>query len=71
MSARALLKRYPDRFVSQVKIWTPQRNVIEATASHEPLIGKVLAVLCSMSEPTTDEERDALQRLHDILYSAE
>jgi hypothetical protein len=68
MSVRTLLKQHPERFVSHVKIWTDKRNVIEATASHDRLIGRVLAALCSMSEPSTDEEREALQRLHDVLY---
>jgi phosphohistidine phosphatase SixA len=71
MNTRALLKRYPERFVSYIKIWTIDRNTIECVASHEPMIGELLAVLCSLSEPATDEQREALQRLHAVFYPAE
>jgi hypothetical protein len=69
MSARDLCKRYPERFISQCKIWTPKRNTIETEATHEPLIGELLAVLVSVSAPRNDAEREAMQRLHDVLYS--
>jgi hypothetical protein len=70
MNTRALQKRYPKRFVSHIKIWTVDRNTIECVASHEPMVGKILAVLCSMAEPASDEQREALQHLHDVLYPA-
>lgn len=66
--ARDLLTFYPERFVSHCRVWTPQRNEIESVASHETLVGELLAVLVSVTEPATDEQREAMQRLRDVLY---
>lgn len=62
-----LCARYPDRFVSHCRIWTP-RSEIESVASHGQLVGELLAVLVSMTEPRTDEQREAMQRLRDVFY---
>src|SRR5690606_38288166 len=69
--ARDLLDRHPDRFVSHCMIWTPKRNEIESVASHEDLVGELLAVLVSVTEPATDDQREAMQCLRDLFRSPE
>jgi hypothetical protein len=66
--AANLCDEHPERFVSACKIWTPKRNTIETVASHDRLVGELLAVLVSMTEPRTDEQRAAMQRLRDVFY---
>lgn len=69
MSIKQLLKKFPGLMVVHAKIWTEQRNVIESTGAHDPLIGRLVSLLLCRREPRNDNERNAMQRLLNILQN--
>jgi hypothetical protein len=66
-AAEGLCDRYPDHLISAGTIWTKDRNLITWASSHDDLVGELLCMLVGLSAPASDVEREAIQRLHDVL----
>lgn len=67
MTIKELLKANPDLFVIKAKIWTLKRNTIESWGAHDPIIASLVSLLLMRREPHNDAEREAMQKLIEIL----
>lgn len=62
-----LLKNFSDSpFIAKVKVWTPDRNVLEADGPYDDVAGRLLTMVASCAHPE-GKSRKAMEECLKVL----